>query len=331
MMIIKDFEEELLKKLRRWLPEEIIDSHVHCQPKPMGQKGVFNEVAKYPNDTFAYFTYSQHRKTMIKLLPHFKRHNLIFAFPFSCRETVGNEYVKNIANKRSNIGAVFLAANKINNSAMIEKVIGPNADFKGLKIKIRKSEGGMASILDFCPSFEFLNRKKSFVIIHLPVNLDYSNDELRFLSKRYGDMTFIIAHLGNSFVYQNDLDSALDKMVGLSNVFFDTAMIVDVEVLTVAISILGYRRIFYGSDAPFSYLRGEFNRVGSRVVFDPEICFPWVDKQRYQSYCHKSGSFVAVHIQNLAAIKEAVDKVCPDKNQAKSGIFGQNILSAKIL
>jgi len=335
LIILKAQERELIEELRSWLPKKMFDAHVHCRPPCLSDHNLFNRTAKNPGETFSYFSWREHQKITTTLFPGFVCKFIVFSFVFFPNETKNNFYIRELAERTNNIVPVFTATAESNFLAEIKNNIYKG--FKGLKIKIEKKEKqkiNPASILDFYPMkvFELLNSLKSFAIIHLPENIFYDSDELIFLAREYNNMAFIIAHMGNSYLYQDGFDIAMEKIVLVPNIFFDTSMVTDEKVIATAISILGHKRILYGSDAPYSYLRGEFNYGKSgKILFDPEICLPWVDKERHRSYREMVDSFTMVYVNSLMAIKKALGNTKRDNTQIKTDIFYQNLLSVKII
>ena len=314
-----------MEDLRSWLPKKMFDVHVHCRPRCLSDQSLFNWAAKNPGETFSYFSWMEHQKITATLFPGFICKFIVFSFVFFPNETKNNFYVRELAKRTNNIVPVFTATAESNFLTEIKNNIYNG--FKGLKIKIKKKEKqkiGPTSILDFYPMkvFELLNSLKSFAIIHLPENIFYDSDELIFLAREYNNMAFIIAHMGNSYLYQDGFDIAMEKIVLVPNIFFDTSMVTDEKVIATAVSILGHKRILYGSDAPYSYLRGEFNYgKGGKILFDPEIRLPWVDKKRHQSYRETADSFTMVHVDSLMAIKKALKNTRKDNDQTKTDIL----------
>jgi len=335
LIILKEQEKELMEELRSWLPKTMFDAHVHCRPRYFSDQNQLNRAAKNPGETFSYFSWIEHQKITAALFPGFICKFIVFSFAFFPNENENNFYVRELAKRTNNIAPVFTATAESNVLAKIKNNIG--VGFRGLKLKIKKKEKqkiGPAGILDFYPTeiFELLNSLKSFAIIHLPENIFHNSDELIFLAREYDNMAFIIAHMGNNYLYQDDFDTAMKKIVLAPNIFFDTSMVTDEKVITTAISILGHKRILYGSDAPYSYLRGKFNYgKDGKILFDPEIYFPWVDKERYQSYRETTDNFVMVHINSLMAIKKALKNIRRNDAQTKADIFCRNILFTKII
>jgi len=337
LLILKEQEKVLLEELKDWLPKTIFDAHVHCRPSNRPSQNLFNPAAKSPGETFSYFSWTEHQKIIAMLFPGFICKFIVFSFVFFPKEAENNIYVQKFAKKNDNVEPVFAATKKGKGNILSEIRKNISAGFKGIKIKIRKErkwKNGSTEILDHYPMevFKLLDNLRSFAIIHLPENIYYNSDELIFLAKKYHSMAFIISHMGNNYLYQFGFDAAMNKLAFAPNIFFDTSMVTDEKVMASAISILGHRRILYGSDAPYSYLRGEFNYgKDKKILFDPEICFPWVDKERYQSYHEKIKNFTLVHINNMMAIKNALKNIRRNNSQIKADIFCQNLFSAKII
>ena len=66
----------------------------------------------------------------------------------------------------------------------------------------------------------------------------------------------------------------------------------------------------YGSDAPFSYIRGEYVYNPSEGVrAQSQLKFSWVKESEYQIYQYKIGKFKMIHLHTILAIKEVIDSL----------------------
>lgn len=147
------------------------------------------------------------------------------------------------------------------------------------------------------------------------------------MARKYERINFVIAHLGGFFMYDDRLPAALQRVAKIDNIFFDTAMVTDAQVINCAISVLGYHKILFGSDAPFGYFRGKFIRENGRTIFLPDDDWSWRQNCNQKENSHSN----MVLLDSILAIKEGLQSslgdCLVDFNLGKYSIFYANAKS----
>ena len=310
---------ELFNPLRGWLPNTIIDFHVHVHQG--SGASIFNESAMRPGQSFNWFNLELHKQIAKSFgLEKFDYRAVIFGLPFRDDERANNLSLRrDFVNNTSLYPIDCLTDDK---SASDDFFF--NLDARGIKTKIiSKSEISRVEIVNNFSKkvWRELNDRNGFLVIHLPVNIFNNFDEVMFLAKEYRGITFIIAHMGGFFLFDKKLPQALAKVSRAPNVYFDTAMVTDPKVIGCAVSILGFERVIFGSDAPFGYMRGSFSKQGSQIRFYPDNHWVW-DEGFFDRGVNIPHGMVVLN--SVLAIKQALDDCNDHDDSGKNFIFFGN-------
>ena len=90
----------------------------------------------------------------------------------------------------------------------------------------------------------------------------------------FPNLRLILAHAGRSYCVCDIIDS-IRHIKNLDNVFVDTAVINNWEVIEILLKELGSERIIYGSDFPIAALRGKNICINNKHYFVTARVFPW--------------------------------------------------------
>jgi uncharacterized protein len=116
------------------------------------------------------------------------------------------------------------------------------------------------------------------VLLHIPKyrRLRNSNNirEITEISQPYPGLKLIIAHVERSY-WPYDIIDNIDDIKDLNNVFVDTAMINNWEVIEILLNKMGSKKIIYGSDFPVAALRGKNICINNRHYFATAKAFKW--------------------------------------------------------
>lgn len=306
---------KLFNSLKDWLPDTIIDFHVHVHQG--SGKSIFNESAMRPGQSFNWFDLELHKQVAKSFgLEKFDYRLVIFGLPFGDDER-GN----NLSLRRDFVNNMSLyPIDCLTDGESASDDFFSNLDARGIKTKIiSKSEISGAEIVNNFSKkiWHELDDRKGFLVIHLPKNIFDNLDEIISLAKEYRGITFIIAHMGGFFLFDKKLPQALVKVLKVPNVYFDTAMVTDPKVISCAVSILGFERVIFGSDAPFGYMRGAFSKQDGQIRFYPDNHWSW-DSDFFNRGVNAPHGMVV--LSSILAIKQALDD-CNDHNN-----FGKNLI-----
>lgn len=323
---IQEHEKEMVAMLNNWLPDVIIDSHFHCQRNHLS-RALINSNAKVPGATFNSFPWELHLRVMSGLFSRVRWSVVAMGIPGDFSTNKDNGYIYKLSKNNHNILPVLLD-DKWSSPSLIGRML--YRKFVALKMyptQKQKSCLGV-KITDVFPEkiLEEVNRNSSAIILHLPGDIFSGAGELMDLASKYRDVKFIVAHMGNIYCYRSDLPFIFREIKKRENILLDTAMVADSQVTAEALKAVGSGRVIFGSDAPFSYLRGRHVDVGDqKSIFQSQAQFNWVSQDAYCLYKEEAKGFKMMHLNIILSIKEALGVLGKqDNRKIKEQIFYLN-------
>ena len=94
------------------------------------------------------------------------------------------------------------------------------------------------------------------------------------LCRKYPGMTMVLAHAGRGYNPTHTI-AGIDHVGGLDNLYFDTSCVTECGAMEAMLRVYGHERLMWGSDYPFSHLRGRCIAVNDNFtwlyddIFDP--------------------------------------------------------------
>jgi predicted TIM-barrel fold metal-dependent hydrolase len=188
------------------------------------------------------------------------------AFPFPIREADmegNNTYIAELI-KRGKIAFGLLTIRPEMNLVAIEEQLA-NGGFAGLKPYpdyVSTHKGSEVSIFDFLPRsvLALAERLEKSIVLHLPRAGRFADEnnirELREIIAEFPRLKLVIAHLGRCFnpcYFQKAAEALGDD---IHRFWFDTAAVMNPEVLTLAMKTLHKDRILFGLDLPIPLWHG---------------------------------------------------------------------------
>jgi predicted TIM-barrel fold metal-dependent hydrolase len=321
---LQDQELEDAAILGEWLPSAVFDSHLHAAPNLNIE--MINCATNRPGETFNFFDWNLHLKILKTIFPNQKFSAAVFGFPHMPDYSAENEYIHSLAEHDNSIIPIYRIDTPSVKKDLSEKLTN---DFFGLKMyPTNEQKRKPTKVIDIFPRevLRITNNLSRCLIIHLPNNLSDNLEELLALAYEFPCAKFVLAHMGVFYCYDPKFEDALSSVKHFNNIFFDTAMVADVKVISKAMEIIGPDRILFGSDAPFSYFRGGFI-IGQdgKLRFYSQTKFSWVKEDDRKIYANEISTLKLSHINILMAIKNAMEVLAPtSRNQAKNQILRQN-------
>ena len=170
-------------------------------------------------------------------------------------------------------------------SAQTEEVLGAIAKTRPAAIKCyhllcRREQTMDANVDEYLPETmaAAAHEARLPIVVHL-VRLralaDAANQEaINRLCRKYPGMTMILAHAGRGFNPSHTV-AGIDHVSGLDNLYFDTSCVTECGAMEAILRVYGHERLLWGSDYPFSHLRGRCIAVNDNFAwlyddtFDP--------------------------------------------------------------
>lgn len=270
------YEEELCP----WLPDEIIDCHVHIGiPEhcgPISQKRV---QADWAMEVGVQQSWDDWRAANAALLPRQRISALVMGVPF--REMYldrNNDYViSGITDPGTK--ALFVTRPEWDADQIDEAF---ERGFVGIKPypDLAPESDHEPGIYDFLPKrhLEVLNRRAGILMLHIPRAgrlADPDNiREILEISDTYPAIKMIVAHIGRSFCLPT-AQKGLPHFADRPSICFDIAANLNADVFSYAFDTVGPERILYGSDLPITLMRGIREHVGEKYINFTDGSYSW--------------------------------------------------------
>lgn len=272
------YEEELLG----WLPERIIDCHVHIGlPEFCGPMSEERLRSNWAMEVGAEQSWEQWRASRDMLFPRQKVAALTMGVPFMEMDLArNNAYVLAGAMEPANDARALFVTRPEWDPERIEEAI--SRGFVGIKpypdLAPHSDDG--PGIFDFLPKphLETLDRLGGVLMLHIPRAgrlADPDNiREIIEISESYPNVKMIVAHIGRSFCLPT-AQRGLRHFVAHKNVLFDIACNLHPDVFVYALETIGPERLLYGSDLPITLMRGVREHLGETYINYTDGDYSW--------------------------------------------------------
>lgn len=316
-------EIKIQEDLLCWLPNKIIDSHVHC-----GTEGevLFVEERTLMHMASTYLSNTVEQSKMLHEKFFAEKNILNLKFPFAPKgidHKKTNDYLQSNADKKDRIALYGIPDD-------IEYTITSlrTGSYSALKMYYSYFNPSSTKIYEyFKPEIlEVCQQLGLPIILHLPSSITKSFFQIQTLINDFPYLKIVIAHMGLQKIVSTELLETYDKLKKHENVFFDNAMIPSAEILTNAVNIFGSERILYGSDEPLNMIRvNVYNnpKLGERYISD--YPYHWLDKNEVDQYRHLSIAKVSMLWKVLVSMKESIQSFPSiEEETIKNRIFYNN-------
>ncbi|MBN2449669.1 MAG: amidohydrolase family protein [Lentisphaeria bacterium] len=300
------------REFSRWLPESILDAHVHVFEKGCLPAG-FRFAAENCYTRFGgEHTLEQCLSAAACLLPGRRFGMLSFGTPHAAvdREAAAR-YTGSTVDNRTRFG-LALVAPEDDASALADRV--RRHGLVGLK-PYRNYVSGLAPEAVRIPDMltpvqlEMADGLGLAITLHIPkaarlADADNQRD-LVALCRTYPRIQVIVAHIGRAYWLSNVVGH-LDGPASCPNLWLDTAMVNHAGVLEYAFRHFPRERILFGSDAPIAWLRGK------SVEVNGQYAYLMGEPYRIGSSIYDADhvvSFTYFYYEMLRAVKEAALRV----------------------
>jgi len=269
-------------KIKNFLPEHIIDSHVHLWLK---EHVLFKE-AKPDNsfsdfNTFGQFSFEEFSLSTSEIFQDKKYTGIFFGNPLGQIDIEKvNKYILKLAETGEYCLYIPGAEDKLDGETF-NKVKGFK-NFLGFKPypSLAKKGSNEVSIHEFLNEhvLDYANSKGLLILLHLPRKkrlADKRNqEEVRYLTKKYPNVKFLLAHLGRAYCL-GDISDAVKQVSKIENLFFEISFVNDWEIFELVIKKIGCKKIIFGSDMPVCLMKGKNICINDNHYFVTEKPFTW--------------------------------------------------------
>ncbi len=340
-------------EIEPWLPERILDFHVHVNlPEHVGPIAPERIAANWAMEVGTEQSWEDLRATYASLFPG--REVGCVAFGTVYRETLtdaNNAYVLAGAADPVNRAVPLMCtrpewpAEKLAAALIPTGPIGPISpispisptaprppSFAGIKPYPDVAPEGDESIYAFLPHghLRVLDDAGGIVMLHLPragrIGDPDNIREVREIRQRYPRIKIVIAHIGRAYC----LPTAQRGLPGLADdpgIFFDTSANLNGDVFRYALDTVGPDRLLFGSDLPITLLRGVREHVGEKYINYTSASYSWnttrkspEEEARYTFFLYEELRALISAVERSGLGKDAMTRIMHDNGAALAQI-----------
>jgi glutamate-1-semialdehyde 2,1-aminomutase len=318
-----DVDERISDKLQGFIPEKVYDSHAHLYRLQDNNTDGRTFIDEGPDEA-GFDVWREHTGRYLKGSQ--PSGGLFFPHPsYNCNVDASNDYLsKQLGLSPESRGLILISpdypASKIERYLMNDQIIG----FKPFFYYSKEKPEAEASILSFFPewAWEMAHARKLTATLHIVKNkalADPGNqDVICRMCRKYPGVRLILAHAARGFHPQNTIDG-LEILGEFDNIWFDSSAICEAKSLKAILKHFGHRRLLWGTDFPYSEIRGKVVSVGDSFVWMDNTCVSW---DKLFPVCNP----VLIGIESLLALKEASEEFGLNQKEIQD-IFINNILN----
>ena len=303
------YEEEL----RDWLPDRIIDCHVH-----ISHSEFTGEVSPERHAQIWAMEVAPHEPTWELLRTDYQT-----LFPGKELWTLAFGNVYREVDIEANNDYVLAGGQDPVNKARVLAVTRPEWDaerivellqqgFLGIKPYPDLAPAGMenASIYDFLPREHLAaaDEAGAIVMLHLPRPARLGDPEnvkeLLEIHESYPAVKLIVAHIGRSYCLPT-AQSGLPALADAKGIYFDTAANLNADVFAYALETIGQERILFGSDLPVMLMLGVREHVGEKYINYTDGDYSWNTNRKSPE---EEANYTYFLYEELRAIKDAIKR-----------------------
>ena len=265
--------------LEDWLPERIIDAHVHVDDPACRLEEMTDEKRRqyWVAEVFEPMTADTLAHCDATVFPGRSVSHVAMGSPdLSFDIESDNEYVRSQCLDRG-WGALSVLIPQWSAERVAEELDKPGVI--GLKPyyalishdPTTRDKHIEASIFEFLPHhcLEVLNDRGGWVTLHVPKagRLAHPDNirEIKELRSRYPNVIVVVAHLGRCYT-EVHAQEAFGQLADDKGLYFDNSAVLNPAVLRLALETFGPRRILFGTDNPILYMRGRRCWQGDRYI-----------------------------------------------------------------
>ncbi|HUT37291.1 MAG TPA: amidohydrolase family protein [Planctomycetota bacterium] len=262
-------------ELAPYLPERILDAHVHLVRRCDYLPGIDPRKLKTtaPEPVATSFTPRRLAETMRRLFPRQRWEAFVFHAPYTVVDIErANRWIASLGRKHRHLHPLMIVRPDMRAKELDAMVA--DGGFVGLKpyLSFARPHRGETRIGDFLTRdhLEVAVARGLAVILHIPRKQRAADPvnirDVARLCERYPTLKLVIAHCGRSYGPYY-IEQAIGTWRDFPNLSFDVSAVDDAETIEVVLANVGHRRLLYGSDLPVTLLRGRHLCVNRHCFF----------------------------------------------------------------
>lgn len=316
-------------ELRDWLPDTILDAHIHLirrqdyppdfRPKP---KSYYTHL---PGQSY---TLEQCKADAARMLPGKRFLGLCFGSPsIEVDRDRANRYIASIADDQQFFGLAMVSPEdpieRVHEWITQTALLG----YKPYRNFVTGKPAEAVSLPDMLPAeqMELAQELGLLVMLHIPRArrlADPDNQrEICALADRYPRVRIVLAHVGRAY-YLSNVVGQLDEIRERPNVYVDVAMLNHWEVLEYVFHEFPRDRILFGTDMPVSCFGGKSVEVNDQYAYVVEQDLD-IGSSIYDA--RHAVQFTYFHYEELRAIRKAAERAGLTRGEIE-GLFSGNAM-----
>lgn len=296
---LKIFTDEL----DDFLPEKILDAHVHCFDERIPpQEVTFNTLGR----NLERYLVSELAADAAELYPGRDFSAICFGFPNEQVDiALNNDYIFEACDGRRFLPFRLIRPNETPEAIDRDLSARPWRGVKPYLNFVDKPKGEI-EIFDMLPhaQLEVLDAHRACIMLHIPRGQRLADPvnqrQIVEMATRYPGLTIILAHVGRAY-YLSNIVGQLDRLRPLANVYFDTTMVINWEVLEYLFQQVQPHKILYGTDAPLALSPGTSVEINHQYTYITPNASPLSIGDD-----HHTIVFTSFVYEQLRALKKAV-------------------------
>jgi uncharacterized protein len=297
------FYEEFIKDR---LPTKIVDAHTHLNlPEHVtniseaaikGDWALECGLVMTDEDSIHYYD---------TLFPDTSVDNIIFPWPLVEADIKGNnEYISSLIAGKNKCGLMTIRPEWHVDYIESEYIKGGFSGFKPYPYFASSLKGADVSIFDFMPKehFKLADKLNASVLMHLPrsgrLAADGNISEICTIIEMYPNIKLVLAHIGRCFNLK-PLKQGLAKLGdSVAELYFDTAAVMNPQVLEFTFDHLSENQILFGTDFPILLWHGKREWSDTKYFNLCKEDFSW-NTHKYPDQEDQYTFFVYEQIKNI--------------------------------
>ncbi len=318
---VNDLDKRIWEdELDDFVPNKIYDVHTHIyQWNSNLDKNKNNGPYKYHGQHFQNVSFDLLNKVDKKLMPGRVVERLSFPFPYDypCDFCNSNNYVSSQTNNHQDSNNLILINPMMSKDEILQNIRTSNAiGFKPYRTYSKTGDINNCRITDFM-SEEHINVADEYgliIMMHLAKKNGVADDEnindLIFLSNKYPNVKWILAHCARSYSAWG-IEKAAKKLRELKNIWYDCSTVCESDALDALYTGIGVDKVMYGSDDMIGPMRGKYISFG----------MAWSNLNEYNhslklDHCDSRMTFI--RYEQLRAMKRGAKQIGLSKEQNRS-------------
>ncbi|MGD2175846.1 MAG: amidohydrolase family protein [Candidatus Brocadiaceae bacterium] len=265
--------------LEDWLPERLIDAHVHVTDPELRLRPVTEEKRRqyWVNEVSEPIPAEDAERCIRTVFPGRNVTCVVLPSPSLDYDLEAlNEYVRRACVERGWHALSLLdpgwSADRLEEELDRPGVLGVKPYYTLISpSRTTRDRHLQADILDYLPhgALAVLNERAAWVTLHVPKAERLPHPEnirqIRRIRRQYPDVILVIAHLGRCYTEPHAREG-LPPLADDAGLYFDISAVLNPDVLRLALDLIGPGRLLYGTDNPVFFMRGRRQWEGRRYI-----------------------------------------------------------------